>query len=85
MIPRHRLDERLGAREFSQGDAEVVGVVEGVHEVAVEGVDVGEFGEGVEGCLELFDELLAGELDFASVEVADAADFEAASSVGSAG
>ena len=81
MISRHRLNERLCACQFAQRDAEVICIVEGVHQVSVEGVDVCEFGEGIECRLEFLDELLGGELYFACVEGADTTDLEAASSV----
>lgn len=62
------LDQVLGGRELAEGDPEVVRVVEGVHEGAVEGVDVLETGEGLEDRAELLGEGLLRELDLAQVE-----------------
>lgn len=65
------LNKMLRSRELAEGDAEVVGVVEGVHEGAVEGVDVLETGEGLEDGTQFLGEGLLGELDLAEVEVCD--------------
>lgn len=63
------LDKMLRGGELAEGDAEVVGVVEGVHERAVEGVDVLETGEGLEDGAQFLGEGLLGELDLTKVEV----------------
>lgn len=81
MVTSHRFNERLCTRKFSKCDSEVIGIIERVHQIAVEGVDIGEFGERVERRLKLFGKLLSCEFDFACVESTDTTDFEAASSV----
>lgn len=62
------LDQVLGGRQLAEGDAEVVGIVEGVEQVLVERVDVLETGEGLEDGAQLLGEGLLGELDLAGVE-----------------
>jgi len=71
MIPRHSLNQRLRPCQFTQGYPEVVRIVESVHEIAVEGVAVVEFGEAINRGIELFDELFGCEFYFSRVEVAD--------------
>jgi hypothetical protein len=54
---------------LAQGDFEVVSVVEGVHEIAMERMDVLESREAIEDGLELLGERLRGVLDFPGVEL----------------
>jgi hypothetical protein len=62
------LDQVLGGGELTEGDLEVVGIVEGVEEILVERVDVLQTGEALEDGAELFRKGLLGELDLASVK-----------------
>jgi hypothetical protein len=62
------LDEVLCRRELTEGNLEVVGIVEGVEEILVERVDVLESGKAVEDGGELFRKGLLGELDLSGVE-----------------
>lgn len=61
-------NEVLGGGELTEGDAKVVGVVEGVHERAVERVNVLEPGERLENGTQLLGESLFSELDLTEVK-----------------
>lgn len=76
------LDQVLCGGQLAQGDLEVVGIVEGVEQVLVEGVDVLQAREAVEDLGELLREGLLRELDLARVETPDTADLEARSDLG---
>ncbi|GKT59111.1 conserved hypothetical protein [Colletotrichum tofieldiae] len=76
------LDEVLGGGQLAEGDLEVVGVVEGVDQVLVEGVDVVEARERLDDLAELLADGLLGELDLAGVEAADSRDLETGSDLG---
>ena len=71
------LDQRLGRRQLAEGNAEVVCIVEGVEQIAVERVDVDQAREGIDGLREALGEGLGGVLDLARVEGSDTADLEA--------
>lgn len=81
MISGNRLNQCLGACKLAECDAEVVGVVERVHQIAVERVDVRQLGEVGERCFQFLNELLSCEFDFTRVEVSDTADLEARTTV----
>lgn len=59
----------LGGRQLTQRYAEVVGIVESVEEVLVEGMDILEAGEAIQDEGELLGEGFLRELDFPSVEI----------------
>ena len=58
----------LCSRELTERYPEVVGVVQGVEEVFVEGMNVLEAWKAVEDCLQLFAKSLGGVLNFADIE-----------------
>lgn len=62
------LDQVLSGGQLTEGDAEVVCIVEGVEQILVEGVDVGETRETIEDGLDFFGKGFAGELDLAHVK-----------------
>lgn len=68
VVARDSLDQVLGGGDLAQGNAEVVGIVESIEQILVEGVDVLELGEALEDGLDFLGESLAGVLDFARVE-----------------
>lgn len=61
----------LRGRELAKGYLEVVGVVEGIEEIFVEGVNILETGESIQNKLEFFGESLLREFDFSGVEIWD--------------
>ena len=69
IVARHDLYEMLGGGQLTQGDAEVVGVVERVEQVLVERVDVLEPREAIEDERELLGEGLLCEFDLAGVKI----------------
>jgi hypothetical protein len=71
------LDQRLGGRQLTKRDAEVVCIVEGVEQIAVERVDILQAGEGIDRLCEALGEGLGGVLDLTGVEGSDTADLEA--------
>jgi len=62
------VDEGAGRVDLAEGEFVVVAVVEGVAEVGVEGVDVGEAGKVGEHFGEAFGDCLLGEFDLSHVE-----------------
>jgi len=68
IVAGYCLDQVLGCGKLAEGDAEVVCIVEGVEQILVERVDVGETGESIEDGLNLLGKRFAGELDLAHVE-----------------
>jgi hypothetical protein len=63
------LDQMLSSRKLTEGNAEVIGIVEGVEKVLVERMDVLKSWEAVENQRDLLTEGLLGVLDFTGVEV----------------
>ena len=53
IVAGYCLDQVLGCGKLAEGDAEVVCIVEGVEQILVERVDVGETGESIEDGLNL--------------------------------
>mmetsp|Transcript_9318 Transcript_9318/g.19659 ORF Transcript_9318/g.19659 Transcript_9318/m.19659 type:complete len:220 (+) Transcript_9318:304-963(+) len=68
-VAGHAVDELLGRVDLTQGELVVISIVEGVAEVGVEGMDVGEAGEVGEHRRESVRDCLLGEFDFAHVKV----------------
>lgn len=68
VISGNGLDQMFRSRKLTQGDPEMVGIVEGVEQILVEGVDVLQAREAVEDGAKLLGEGLLGELDFSGVE-----------------
>ena len=77
VVTGNSLDQRFGGRELTKSNAEVVCIVEGVEQIAVERVDVLQAREGVDRLREALGEGLGGVLDLAGVEGSDTADLEA--------
>jgi hypothetical protein len=50
-------------------DLEVICIVQGIHKIAVEGMDIGELWEAIEDCGKLFGEGLGRVLDLSSVKL----------------
>lgn len=61
----------LCGSQLAEGDAEVVGIVEGVEKILVERMDVLKSWETVKNERDLLAESLLCELDLASIEVYD--------------
>ena len=61
----------------AEGQLVVISVVEHVHQVRVEGVDVIQFGEAVNNSSHLFVDRFSHVLDFSHIELPDALNFEA--------
>jgi hypothetical protein len=69
IVTRHNFDEMLCGGELAESYAEVVGVVQGVEEIFVEGVDVLKTGETIEDQRKLFGECFLGKFDLSGVKV----------------
>ena len=69
IIAGNGLNEMLRGGELTKGDAEMVGIVERIHQGAVERMNVHQAGECVENRGDLLIEGLFGVLDLTSVEV----------------
>lgn len=69
VISRHDLDQMLCGRQLSKGDAEMVGIVEGVQEILVERMDVLEAWEAIKNERDLLCEGFLRELDLTRVEI----------------
>jgi hypothetical protein len=63
------LNQLLRSRQRGQCYPKVIGIVEGVHKIAVERVDVLQFWEAIEDGLQLVGEGLGRESDFSSIEL----------------
>lgn len=75
------LNQRLGGRQLTKSNTEVVRIVEGVEQIAVERVDINKAGEGFDRLREALGEGLGGVLDLASIEGSDTADLEASTNL----
>lgn len=71
------LNQRLGSRQLSEGDTEMVRIVESVEQIAVERVNVLQTREGIDCLREALGESLGSILDLTCVESSDTADLEA--------
>lgn len=69
MLLTDGFDQPLGGRELTESDAKVICVVERVHEVAVERVNILQTGEAIEDCLDLLCKCFCCVLDFTGVEL----------------
>lgn len=76
VVTGDRLNQGLGGRQLAKCDTEVVRIVEGVEQIAVERVDVGQTREGFDGLRKALGEGLGGVLDLTCVEGSDTADLE---------
>lgn len=76
VITRNRLDERLGSVELTEGNSEVIRIVESIEQITVERVDILEAREGFDRGGEALGEGLSGVLDFSRVESSNSADLE---------
>jgi hypothetical protein len=76
VVTRNGLDQRLRSRQLTESNAEVVRIVKGVQQIAVERVDILEAREGFDRGGEALGESLRGVLDFTCVEGSDTADLE---------
>ena len=68
VVPRDSFDQSFCRRQSAKSDTEVVGIIESIEEVFVEGMDILEAWETVKNGLELFTERLRSEFNLASVE-----------------
>lgn len=82
IVARNRLNQRLCSRELAESNAEVVRIVEGVEEIAVERVDVGQARESFDGGGEALDKGLGRVLDFSRIKGSDSANLEAGTDLG---
>ena len=71
VISGNGLDQVFRSRKLTQGDPEMVGIVEGVEQILVERVDVLQAREAVEDGAKLLREGLLGKLDFSGVEACE--------------
>jgi hypothetical protein len=67
--PTNCLNQLLRSRQLREGYPEVICIVEGVEEIAVEGMDVLKFWEAVEDGLQFLREGLGSVFDLARVEL----------------
>ena len=74
--------DALGLVDVAEGELVVIAVVEHVHQVGVEGVDVVQLREPLDDSCQLLIDSLLHELDFAHVELADSLDLEALTDLG---
>lgn len=68
VVTTDRFDQMLRGRELTKGDAEVVGIVKGMEEVLVKGVNLVDAWEGLEDASDLLGEGLLCELDLPRVK-----------------
>lgn len=69
VIARHNLDQMLCGRELTEGDSEMVCIVQSIEEILVEWVDILKAREPVQDQRKLLGEGLLGELDLSSIEI----------------
>lgn len=77
VVARDGLDESFRSRELTKSNSEVIRIVEGVEQIAMERMDICQARESLDGGGETFGEGFGGVLDFTSVKGADSADLEA--------
>jgi hypothetical protein len=69
----------LGLVDVAQSQLIVITIVENVHEIGVEGMDVVQLGELLDDSVQFFIDRSLHELDLAHVELSDSCDLEASS------
>ena len=76
VIVRNAVTNRLGLVDVTEGQLVMITVVEDVHEIRVERVDIVQLGETIDNCGKFLTDCLLHELDLTHVKLADAVDFE---------
>jgi hypothetical protein len=68
VVPRYGFDEVLGRRHLTQSNLEMIGIVESVQEVSVEGMDIVKHRKALLDASELLAKSLLSKLDLPSIE-----------------
>lgn len=76
VVARNCLDQRLCSRKLTESNSEVVRIVQGVEEIAVERVDIRKARESLDGGVEALGKGFGRVLDFSRVEGSNSADLE---------